>query len=183
MAIAAGVIAVVWSEETAADRIGYFVDIFNICLYASPLALAWKVLRTRSTSGMYLPLSITITAAAALWATYGYLTEDWFVAAPQSVGLLAGLAQLSLFLRFGVADNNEPSEAAARGGAVAVETGLDAGFGNDSGKDPADSPFDNDAAPSSAGAGDGNDNQPPGALSDGSTLPNGGSPRRGGGGG
>ena len=58
-----------------------------------------KVLRTRSTSGMYLPLSITITAAAILWATYGFMTLDWFVAAPQSVGFLAGVAQLSLFLR------------------------------------------------------------------------------------
>lgn len=43
MAISAIVIAVVWSNDTAADRIGYFVDIFNVCLYASPLALAWKV--------------------------------------------------------------------------------------------------------------------------------------------
>lgn len=48
---------------------------------------------------MYLPLSITITLASALWAAYGFLTYDYFVAAPQSVGLLAGLAQLSLFVR------------------------------------------------------------------------------------
>lgn len=48
---------------------------------------------------MYLPLSLTITAAAILWATYGFLTSDWFVAAPQSVGFLAGVAQLLLFLR------------------------------------------------------------------------------------
>lgn len=58
-----------------------------------------QVHRTRSTSGMYLPLSITITAAAVLWATYGYLTVDYFVAAPQSVGFLAGVIQLLLFVR------------------------------------------------------------------------------------
>lgn len=48
---------------------------------------------------MYLPLSLTITAAAILWATYGFLTSDMFVAAPQSVGFLAGVAQLLLFFR------------------------------------------------------------------------------------
>lgn len=31
------------SSDTATDSIGSFVDIFNVCLYASPLALAWKV--------------------------------------------------------------------------------------------------------------------------------------------
>eukprot|EP00904_Undaria_pinnatifida_P004396 jgi/Undpi1/13958/HiC_scaffold_9.g03609.m1 len=99
MTAASIVVAVVWSRKTATDHIGYVVDVFNVALYSSPLALAWKVLRTRSTSGMYLPLSITITAAAILWATYGFMTLDWFVAAPQSVGFLAGVAQLSLFLR------------------------------------------------------------------------------------
>lgn len=33
----------VLSSDTATDSIGSFVDIFNVCLYASPLALAWKV--------------------------------------------------------------------------------------------------------------------------------------------
>lgn len=36
-------LAVVWSRDTAVDRIGYVVDLFNVLLYASPLALAWKV--------------------------------------------------------------------------------------------------------------------------------------------
>lgn len=58
-----------------------------------------QVMHTRSTSGMYLPLSIAITAAACLWATYGILTWDFFVVAPQSVGFLAGIAQLLLFVR------------------------------------------------------------------------------------
>eukprot|EP00903_Cladosiphon_okamuranus_P006992 g6803.t1 len=105
------------SSDTATDSIGSFVDIFNVCLYASPLALAWKVLRTRCTSGMYLPLSVTIICASALWAAYGFLTVDYFVAAPQSVGLMAGLVQLSLFIRFGIADNNQPSETVADLGA------------------------------------------------------------------
>eukprot|EP00752_Nemacystus_decipiens_P014224 g12652.t1 len=111
------VFVTILSSDTATDSIGSFVDIFNVCLYASPLAIAWKVLRTRCTSGMYLPLSITITLASSLWAAYGFLTSDYFVAAPQSVGLLAGLAQLSLFVRFGVADNNQPSEATGALGA------------------------------------------------------------------
>ncbi|CAM9454620.1 unnamed protein product [Scytosiphon promiscuus] len=177
MAVSATVIAIHWSRETSSDSIGYVVDMFNVCLYASPLALAWKVFRTHSTSGMYLPLSLAITAAAALWATYGFLMMDWFVAAPQSVGLLAGLAQLSLFLRFGVADNNEPSGAAA-GRAVALETGVD----DDSSKDPAGYSSDDSAAPAPGRAGDGGDSQPPGKLSDGSDPSKRKKPRRGGGG-
>lgn len=47
---------------------------------------------------MYLPLTLTIIAASALWSTYGALTLDWFVVVPQSVGLLAGVAQLALFI-------------------------------------------------------------------------------------
>lgn len=51
---------------------------------------------------MYLPLSLTIVAASALWSSYGVLTQDLFVVVPQSVGLLAGLAQLALFIRCAV---------------------------------------------------------------------------------
>ena len=43
MASAGIFLAVVWSRRTAVDRIGYVVDVFNVMLYASPLALAWKV--------------------------------------------------------------------------------------------------------------------------------------------
>ncbi|CAN0431011.1 unnamed protein product [Ectocarpus sp. 8 AP-2014] len=160
MATSAVVMTVIWSSTTAADSIGYFVDLFNVCLYASPLELAWKVLRTRSTSGMYLPLSITIAAAAALWATYGYLTSDWFVAAPQSVGFLAGLAQLSLFLRFGIADNNQSSE------------GQPDGWSGNSSSPPG--PGDGaDAGVPAAAAGGG---EPGRRLSDGSEPPTSGSP-------
>ncbi|CAM9621245.1 unnamed protein product [Ectocarpus sp. 13 AM-2016] len=117
-----------------------------------------QVLRTRSTSGMYLPLSITIAAAAALWATYGYLTSDWFVAAPQSVGFLAGLAQLSLFLRFGIADNNQPSE-----GQALEPNGQS---GNRSSPDPGDGA---NAGVPAAAAGSG---EPESSLSDGSKVRN-----------
>ncbi|CAN0233356.1 unnamed protein product [Ectocarpus sp. 4 AP-2014] len=158
MATSAAVMAAVWSSTTAADSLGYFVDLFNVCLYASPLELAWKVMRTRSTSGMYLPLSITIAAAAALWATYGYLTSDWFVAAPQSVGFLAGLAQLSLFLRFGIADNNQPSEGQA------LEP--DGQSGNRTSPGPGDGA---DAGVPAAAAGGG---EPGSRLSDGSEIRN-----------
>lgn len=48
---------------------------------------------------MYLPLTLTIMAASALWSTYGCLTSDLFVVVPQSVGLLAGISQLALFIR------------------------------------------------------------------------------------
>ncbi|CAM9332929.1 unnamed protein product [Sphacelaria rigidula] len=104
---AAVTITLLSSRKTATDRLGYIVDFFTMLLYGSPLALAWQVLRTRSTSGMYLPLSLTIVAASALWSAYGLLTSDLFVVIPQSVGLFAGIAQLFLFLRFGVADNNK----------------------------------------------------------------------------
>lgn len=36
-------IALVWSKDTAEDSVGYFVDFFNVGLYASPLSLAWQV--------------------------------------------------------------------------------------------------------------------------------------------
>ncbi|CAM9510367.1 unnamed protein product [Ectocarpus sp. 6 AP-2014] len=163
MVTSAVVMTVVWSSTTAADSIGYFVDLFNVCLYASPLELAWKVLRTRSTSGMYLPLSITIAAAAALWATYGYLTSDWFVAAPQSVGFLAGLAQLSLFLRFGIADNNQPSEGQA------LEPGGQSG-------DRSSLPGPGDGADAGVPAAAAGGGEPGRRLSDGSEPPTSGSP-------
>ena len=43
MTAASIVVAVVWSRKTATDHIGYVVDVFNVALYSSPLALAWKV--------------------------------------------------------------------------------------------------------------------------------------------
>lgn len=45
MIVAASVLSALYSSDTVEDSIGSFVDIFNVCLYASPLALAWKVCR------------------------------------------------------------------------------------------------------------------------------------------
>ncbi|CAM9266652.1 unnamed protein product [Discosporangium mesarthrocarpum] len=104
------VISNIYSTEASAEITGILTSMFNMLLYSSPLELASKVITTKSTSGMYLPLSVNIVVASSMWTSYGVLLQNWFIVVPQSVGLFAGVLQLLLFIRYGVADNNQALE-------------------------------------------------------------------------
>jgi len=97
--------------------------LFNIILFASPLAALKTVLETRSASSIPLPFTIATALSCALWTVYGALAmKDPAIYFPTIVGLMLGLAQLGLKLWFGSGSTQKAPKSLLNmnGGAVAA---------------------------------------------------------------
>lgn len=83
--------------------IGRAAVLFCVALFASPLATLRTVLRTKSAQSIPLPFTIASVASCFCWTVTGALRMrcDWNVILPNALGLLCGLAQVVLKLRYG----------------------------------------------------------------------------------
>ncbi|GAV72555.1 MtN3_slv domain-containing protein, partial [Cephalotus follicularis] len=77
--------------------VGVMCDIFNIIMYFSPLAIARKVIRTKSVKYMPLWLSVTGFVNAVLWTAYGLIIYDLFILISNGCGVVFGAMQLILY--------------------------------------------------------------------------------------
>ncbi|KAI9096792.1 hypothetical protein K1719_025971 [Acacia pycnantha] len=72
----------------------------SIAMYASPLVVMKKVIKTKSVEFMPLPLSLCSFLAGSLWMTYGFMIRDIFVAGPSVVGVPLAILQLVLHCKY-----------------------------------------------------------------------------------
>merc|ERR1711934_233453 len=88
---------------TAQQVLGYTGCAVVVAMFSGPLQVIRKVLDDKSTRSLPFPMAIATTVNCICWGSYGWIViEDPFVYLPNSLGLAAGLAQLSLFARFGI---------------------------------------------------------------------------------
>ncbi|KAK8672554.1 hypothetical protein V6N13_110919 [Hibiscus sabdariffa] len=77
--------------------VGVLSDIFNIVMYASPLAIWRKVISTKSVEYMPFWLSVAGFSNGVCWTIYGFLPIDIFILISNGLGAIFGFIQLGLY--------------------------------------------------------------------------------------
>ncbi|KAL6318826.1 hypothetical protein AAG906_001299 [Vitis piasezkii] len=90
------------SFHTHHDRsmfVGILCVVFNVVMYASPLTVMRRVIRTRSVK--YMPfLSLANLMNGIVWLIYALIKIDAYMAIPNALGTISGLVQMVLYAAF-----------------------------------------------------------------------------------
>ncbi|MED6220525.1 hypothetical protein PIB30_045587 [Stylosanthes scabra] len=80
--------------------VGTTCIVFNILMYASPLAVMKLVVKSKSVE--YMPLSISLASFGngVAWTTYALIRFDPFMTVPNGLGTLLSVAQLILYATY-----------------------------------------------------------------------------------
>ncbi|XP_038906045.1 bidirectional sugar transporter SWEET4 [Benincasa hispida] len=77
--------------------VGIICDIFNVIMYASPLTIMAKVIKTKSVKYMPFTLSLANFLNGCIWTAYALIKFDIYVLVSNGLGAISGLLQLILY--------------------------------------------------------------------------------------
>ncbi|MCD9640457.1 Bidirectional sugar transporter sweet3 [Datura stramonium] len=72
----------------------------SVAMYASPLVVVRKVIKTKSVEFMPFYLSLFSFLASGFWMAYGLLSHDLFLSSPNLVGTPLCILQLILYCKY-----------------------------------------------------------------------------------
>ncbi|XP_057420279.1 bidirectional sugar transporter SWEET4-like [Lotus japonicus] len=99
-AFATVTLTTVHTHEKRSAIVGTTCIIFNIMMYASPLAVMKLVIMTKSVKYMPLFISLASFGNGVAWTTYALIRFDLFIMVPNALGTLFSVAQLILYATF-----------------------------------------------------------------------------------
>jgi len=84
--------------KAAQTMMGVVCMIVLVCFYTSPLSVLYKVVTTRNSASLHIPLAIASFANGSLWSIYGFVLGDIFIWGPNALGAVFSGLQLVLIM-------------------------------------------------------------------------------------
>ncbi|KAI9108404.1 hypothetical protein K1719_020595 [Acacia pycnantha] len=88
------------SHKKRSAIVGTVCIIFNVMMYASPLAVMKLVITTKSVEFMPFFISLAAFGNGVAWTTYALIRFDPFITVPNGLGTLLAVAQLILYATY-----------------------------------------------------------------------------------